>query len=711
MLLGTVLATSPSSAQINWNVSYSDVTNQTGAGFDDPTIVGGISLGQHRRDAVTAATVYLNTVLDGRGTVLLQFNTSQFSSSGALASFGPRQLTGINGSFQNGGVYQAARTNIRPFSGADASGQFNFGYNWNYPSLYNGSNAYDMVTVAIHEIGHGLGFLSFTNSSGMGLNDQPVGSPDIYSGYDRYLQRGNGTGGSLFNTNINSSNFGSFVGNPNTLVNGNNTTTGLFFGGPYAREVYGSPPPLYAPSVYNPGSSTSHVNNTAAVMHPSVAPNTVKRFQRYEIAMLMDIGWNVYNWDNGSGNWRDGVTGTAPAETFDLNASNWRTDQGIVYSGLNNGNQFYNIFSDPGQAPVLPPYGQVTSNIVLNFGGSGTTGYTSQNDLGNIRLARLNLNSTSTATNTISNSSGNPNGTLIFGVNSDGTSSVLTPKIVQQNAGAFVINTNIQITNTTGATGGGWTGLTLESNVPVGTNPGPVTLGGIISGDGTLTKTGAFTAELTGTSANTFTGLTTVSGGVLHLNKTPGQNAVGGSVTILTGGTVRLGAADQLPETGTVTLAGGTLSTGLTTGFSDTVGKFEVTANSTIVLAPAPSSGSYNLIFSGFHDSTLNGVLTITGWTGIQGMPGLSGRILVTGVTGDPNLTYSAFLSTVNFQGYQPFGAFISTGIEGTWELVPVPEPGAVLAVAGGGLVLGRVIVRRLRRKPLESSAPPAIIA
>ena len=51
-----------------------------------------------------------------------------------------------------------------------------------------------MVTVAIHEIGHGLGFLSFTqqDGSGRGLLGNTLGTPDIYSVYDRYLQRGNG---------------------------------------------------------------------------------------------------------------------------------------------------------------------------------------------------------------------------------------------------------------------------------------------------------------------------------------------------------------------------------------------------------------------------------------------------------------------------------------------------------------------------------------
>jgi autotransporter-associated beta strand protein len=426
------------------------------------------------------------------------------------------------------------------------------------------------------------------------------------------------------------------------------------------------------------------VNDGNAVMNPNVGPNQVKRFQRYEIAMLMDAGWNVYNWDNGNGNWKDGVNANG---SFTLSASNWRTDSGIVYDP-NTGAE-YNMYGHSQQAPVLAPYGQVTSNIVLNFGGSGAAAYTSINNLGDIRVSRLNLNSTSTATNTINNASTTPNATLIFGVNLDGSSSVLTPKIVQQNSGAFNVNTNLLIANTTGAVGGGWTGLTVD-----GVGSGQVSLGGVVSGSGGLTKAGAFTLQLSGPNANTYSGLTTVQAGTLLLNKTPGQDATAGSLTINSGGTVRLGAADQLPGTGTVTLAGGTLSTGAAAGFSDVAGAFEVTSASTITLG----TGAHTLQFSGFHDSSLAGTLTITGWNGDPHVGGgTAGRILISGVSGDPNSLYSGWLSTVRYQGFSQGGIFITTTTSGTYELTPIPtpEPAAVLGLAFAGLGLGALIRRR----------------
>jgi hypothetical protein len=80
-LTGILVWCAPLTAQITWNITYAP----EGTGFYDPIE------GQLRRDSILAATQYLNTVLDGRGTVNIEFRSAP-SGAGYLASFGPSQF-------------------------------------------------------------------------------------------------------------------------------------------------------------------------------------------------------------------------------------------------------------------------------------------------------------------------------------------------------------------------------------------------------------------------------------------------------------------------------------------------------------------------------------------------------------------------------------------------------------------------------------------
>lgn len=73
-----------------------------------------------------------------------------------------------------------------------------------------------------------------------------------------------------------------------------------------------------------------------------------------------------------------------------------------------------------------------------------------------------------------------------------------------------------------------------------------------------ITKTGAGTLTFSGTSANTYSGLTTVNAGELDFNKSAGTNAIAGNLTIGDGSgtdTVKLLAADQIANTSDLTIA------------------------------------------------------------------------------------------------------------------------------------------------------------
>ena len=86
------------------------------------------------------------------------------------------------------------------------------------------------------------------------------------------------------------------------------------------------------------------------------------------------------------------------------------------------------------------------------------------------------------------------------------------------------------------------TGGLLLSTINAG---GTVNYSGILSGGGAYTVQGPGTTILSGSSANTYTGVSAVNGGTLVLNKTANTIAIPTSLTVATGVTVRTDAANQ----------------------------------------------------------------------------------------------------------------------------------------------------------------------
>jgi hypothetical protein len=192
---------------------------------------------------------------------------------------------------------------------ADMDIYVNSSTNWYLDTLGNPSaGQYDFVTVMLHEIGHGLAFLSLakldvSDFGSFGLVSSadiaPLTSsfpfPDL-QGHPSTMAvfMENNAGQSLIDTTI-------FVNN--SLVLGSEfTSNAIYFDGPISNlENGGSRVRLYAPTTYASGSSMQHLNestfpssNPNSLMTPFINSQEVHHHPGdLTIAMMEDMGWNV----------------------------------------------------------------------------------------------------------------------------------------------------------------------------------------------------------------------------------------------------------------------------------------------------------------------------------------------------------------------------------------------------------------------------------
>jgi len=142
------------------------------------------------------------------------------------------------------------------------------------------SSEYDLESVFIHELGHGLGFLSndaYDPFFGLGSLDQPTP-------FDAYLQTADGR--RLADLPTPSRELGTAL------------TTSLVWSGPLGIKANGGiKPKMYTPSRYQSGSSTSHLDEDTfsksgldSVMTPSLDPGEVFRQPGpLQLAMMEDM--------------------------------------------------------------------------------------------------------------------------------------------------------------------------------------------------------------------------------------------------------------------------------------------------------------------------------------------------------------------------------------------------------------------------------------
>jgi fibronectin-binding autotransporter adhesin len=207
------------------------------------------------------------------------------------------------------------------------------------------------------------------------------------------------------------------------------------------------------------------------------------------------------------------------------------------------------------------------------------------------------------------------------------------------------------------------------------------------SGATSVDKEGAGNWTLTG--ANTFTGTATVNDGTLKLNAT-GNGAMGdvGSVVINSGGTLLLGAANQINGSstagaGVMTLNGGKFATGGFGQGSGMLGTLTLSATSAIDLG----AGASVVHFGVSSGQAWTGELVVLNWNGTIGGSGGGTDQLFFG-TSTAGLT-SSQVDQVVFEDPNGVAGNYSAEILSTGEVVafkPIPEAGTY---AAGAVLVG----------------------
>lgn len=314
----------PLEYQFYWNLIEQDAANTAkrpkastitivnndaaGEGFNDPSAPfgdpgnGGATRGQERLNVFTRAAEIWGAFLDSNVPIQVRANfdplTPCSSGGGVLGSAGPlsSHQNFANAPFANT-VYPAALAN--KISGSDLSANPDISARFNADvdtSCLGGSSRFyygldnatppsriNLLVVVLHEIGHGLGSLSFANVSTGAYS----GNPDIWARF----QRDATTGLTWFEMSnaqraasaINTNNL--FWIGPNTAIASSFLTAG--------RDPANGTVQLFTPNPVQGGSSVSHWSTATSpnlLMEPSInsgIPLTLDLSRQ----QMRDIGW------------------------------------------------------------------------------------------------------------------------------------------------------------------------------------------------------------------------------------------------------------------------------------------------------------------------------------------------------------------------------------------------------------------------------------
>jgi hypothetical protein len=228
-------------------------------------------------DAITAYLLVTTPV-----TLTYDISATNSPADDILASAGSGLISSAPGFWRT--VVQNKLISGIDSNGAAADGviDWNFGYPWGLGDSV-GSTEYDLTTVALHELMHSFGFLSYVGSAGSNTGRG-------WTVFDSFISTINGTRAIRPDYTWNSA----FDAN---LTGG---IGGLYFGGVDAVTAYGALVPLYTPDPWEEGSAVSHLDDATFtgsdrnLMNAQIAAGPGLRVPNaIELGILKDIGYTV----------------------------------------------------------------------------------------------------------------------------------------------------------------------------------------------------------------------------------------------------------------------------------------------------------------------------------------------------------------------------------------------------------------------------------
>jgi len=351
-----------------FNITYLDVVNGTGGGFDHP------ANGAERRNALEAAFQYYASVVQDEGDVDIEIRESFSASPNSNPfAFSAAYYFGSKG-FNSPFTQHHITSGNDPYNGfPDGYIQFNFhnGFNYNYTvNATPADDQFDFYTIALHEILHLLGFTSYADQTG-----GSAASEHVYTSFDEnladYLKD------DLFESTGSGS--GTTINIPAASLLTNNQVWFELYSNQHA--------PVFSPDPFN-GSSLDHFDNGRSdhgeyLMHPSLSKGIAfKLLHEDEVRVLEKLGFSVnYSFatsihDNEIASTENILSGLYPNPAhssegvqIDINQINEPEILVIVYDML--GRESYSkVVLNEGKGPItaIDPYNNLAPGMYIVIG-------------------------------------------------------------------------------------------------------------------------------------------------------------------------------------------------------------------------------------------------------------------------------------------------------------------------------------------------------